>query len=292
MTLAIVSADQRRATMTVKGQIWGGAGVGKTTLLKTLDPSNTLAVATEGGMLAVQRDDEFGPAYAGDSIEPGIGVAPELAWLEHKQLLSGFQMNPRPAGLAKYRTVFIDSTSIISKHCWDWCVTQPDAFNKNGQPDTRGAYGLLAREMCAWAWGWKNIPDINVWMIGGLEAKENDETKLKELKPLVMGGKLASELPYIFDFSLVMARFKAADGETYTGLFSDPIKNPEYASVPAKSRGGSSLAAVEQPHLGKLMAKALGSAPRVQAAPPPSSAPTNPGDGATTPPTTQMNEAA
>ena len=41
MALAIITADQRRQTATVKGQIWGQAGVGKTSLLKTLDPAST-----------------------------------------------------------------------------------------------------------------------------------------------------------------------------------------------------------------------------------------------------------
>jgi hypothetical protein len=249
MSLTIVSADQRLRTQTVKGQIWGPAGVGKTTLLKTLDGPSTLCVATEGGMLSVQTHDAFGPPYSGDSIEPNT-------WPEHLALLKGFQANPRPPGLAKYLTVFIDSTSIISKQCFEWCQTQPEAFSeKTGKPNLLGAYGLLAREMSAWAWGWKNIPDVNVWLIGGLEQKEING--LKEWSPLLMGAKIQSELPYIFDYSLVMARFKAGDGQNYTGLFTNPITHPEYACVPVKTRGGG-LAPIEQPHLGRLMAKALG----------------------------------
>lgn len=281
MSLAIVTADQRIKTATVKGQIWGGAGVGKTTLLKTLDAATTLAVAPEGGMLSVQKHDEFGPPFMGDSMEPNT-------WEEHKFLLDAFKSPTRPAGLAKYRTVFHDSTSIISKQCWEWTGLQPEAFNKYGKPDTLNRYGLLGREMSAWAWGWKNIPDLNVWMIGGLEEKENEATKMRELKPLVMGSKIAAELPYIFDYSLVMARFIGSDGKPYTGLFTNPITNPEYASVPVKTRGGG-LAPIEQPHLGKLMAKALGFSPTT--APPPSVVPAQPGDGET-PPETNQSEAA
>ena len=139
-------------------------------MLKTLDAPSTLAVAPEGELLAVQRYDEFtklGP-YMGDSMEPNT-------WPEHLTILKGFQMNPRPPGLKKYRNVFIDSTSIISKQCFEWCQQQPEAFSeKTGKPDIRGAYGLLRREMSAWAWGWKGIPDVNVFLIGGLEMKEND----------------------------------------------------------------------------------------------------------------------
>lgn len=280
MSLVIRTADQRIRTATVKAQIWGGAGVGKTTLLKTLHNPSTLAVAPEGGLLAVQRDDEFGPRFTGDDMEPNT-------WPEHKFLLERFQQNPRPVALQKYRTVFMDSTSIIVKQCMDWCNTQPAAFNKQGQPNKLGAYGLLAEEVTSWAWGWKNIPDVNVFLIGGLEEKENDMTKMREFKPLVMGAKIAAELPYIFDYSLVMARF-TADGKPYTGLFTNPITNPEYASVPVKTRGGG-LAPIEQPHLGKLMAKALGFSPTT--APPPSVVPAQPGDGET-PPENNQSEAA
>jgi hypothetical protein len=281
MSLEIITAEQRINTATVKGQIWGGAGVGKTTLLKTLHNPSTLAIAPEMGLLAVQRDDEFGPRFTGDSTEPST-------WEEHKFMLEKFQQSQRPIGLRKYRTIFIDSTSIISKQCWEWCKVQPEAFNKYGKPDTLNAYGLLGREMSSWAWGWKGIPDLNVWMIGGLEEKENDATKVRELKPLVMGSKIVAELPYIFDYSLVMARFIGTDNKPYTGLFTNPVTNPEYASVPVKTRGGG-LSPIEQPHLGKLMAKALGFSPTT--APPPSAVPTEPGDGETPPETTQSEAA-
>lgn len=280
MSLAIRTADERIRTATVKAQIWGPAGVGKTTLLKTLHNASTLAIAPEGGLLSVQRDDEFGPRFTGDDMEPNT-------WPEHKAILEGFQMNPRPPALTKYRTVFIDSTSVISKHCWEWCKAQPESFNKYGKPDTLGAYGMLGREMSAWAWGWKNIPDLNVFLIGGLEEKENELTKLRELRPLVMGAKAASEFPYIFDFSLVMARFEA-DGKPYVGLFTNPITHPAYASVPVKAR--TRLDPIEPPHLGKLLVKALGFSP-VVAAPPPSAVPTEPGSDATPPETTQSEAA-
>src|SRR5262245_1516459 len=165
MSLAIITADQRLRAMTVKMQIWGGAGVGKTTLLKTLPPETTLAIAPERGLLAVQRDDQFGPTYMGDSMEPDT-------WDEHRQVLAGFQSSAHARN--RYRNVFIDSTSVISKHAFEWAEKQPESFTKGGVPDRRAAYGLLRRELSAWAWGWKNLPDVNVFMIGGLEMKEND----------------------------------------------------------------------------------------------------------------------
>jgi hypothetical protein len=280
MALAIVSADQRRAQGTVKGQIWGKAGVGKTTLLKTLDPATTLTLDFEAGLLAVERDDEFGPAWAGPSVKVEN-------WPEAKAILQAFQAPERPAFLQPFKTVFVDSTTVASRMCFDWCKEQPEAFNKQGQKNNLGAYGLLGLEMVDWVKGWHHLPNLNVWLVGGMERKEIEG--IKEWVPLLTGSKLASELPYIMDYSLVMAEFKAGDGKTYTGIFSDGRKNPEYASVPLKTR--VRLDQVEQPHLGKLMVKALASPPKAQAAPPPSSVSAQPsGEASTT--NTETSEAA
>lgn len=255
MSLDIKTADERVADATVKGMVFGPAGVGKTTLLKTLDPATTLCISAEGGMLSVQRADEYGPRFMGDTIEP-------TSWPELKSILEGFKLNPRPAALAKYKTIFIDSITVASKWCFEWCQQQPEAFsekakNADGTPkaNTLGAYGLLGREMPSWCWGWKNIPGVNVWMVGGLEQKA-DDVGTKDWKPLLAGAKLAAELPYIMDFCLVMNRFKAgAEGKTFTGFHTDP--RTEYGAVPVKTRGGG-FDAIEQPHLGRFMAKATG----------------------------------
>lgn len=278
MAIAIISADQRRQNTVIKGQIWGKAGVGKTTLLKTLDPASTLALDFEGGLLSVQRDDQFGPAWTGDSMKVE-------SWPEAQAIIEAFE---KRAGLEKYRTVFIDSTTVASRMCFDWCKQQPEAFNKQGQPNNLGAYGLLGLEMVSWVKRWHHLAGVNVWLIGGLERKEVEG--VKDWQPLVTGSKLASELPYIMDYCLVMAHFKAADGNTYSGIFTDPMKNPEYASVPLKTRVGG-LDQIERPHLGMLMAKALGPSSPAKSAPPPSSVSASPSGEASTSPT-ETSEAA
>lgn len=246
MSLAIITADQRVAEATVKGQICGIAGVGKTTLLKTCPPG-TLAISAEGGMLSVQNDDEFGPRFTGDTIEPSN-------WLENLAILEGFEQ--KAPGLAKYTTAFVDSTSIVSKWCFQWCQTQERAFNTSGKPDTRGAYGLLAETTIDWAWRWKRLPGVNVWLVCGLEHKEN-KVGGKDWLPLMMGAKLAQELPFIMDYVLVMSRFQTEDGRTLTGLFTNAITHPQFGTVPLKTRGGG-FDPIERPHLGAFMQKALG----------------------------------
>jgi ABC-type phosphate/phosphonate transport system ATPase subunit len=55
MGLPIISADERmKQTRGVKALILGPPGVGKTSLLRTIDPASTLFVDLEAGDLAVQ----------------------------------------------------------------------------------------------------------------------------------------------------------------------------------------------------------------------------------------------
>ena len=64
MSLPIISADQRLAEPRgIKGCIFGTSGIGKTSLLWTLDPDRTLFMDLEAGDLAIE-------GWAGDSIRP------------------------------------------------------------------------------------------------------------------------------------------------------------------------------------------------------------------------------
>ncbi|HEY6992656.1 MAG TPA: AAA family ATPase, partial [Xanthobacteraceae bacterium] len=63
MALRIITADQRLAEAHAKTTmaIFGSSGVGKTSLLKTLPPAETLCIDLEAGMKSVQD-------WPGDSI--------------------------------------------------------------------------------------------------------------------------------------------------------------------------------------------------------------------------------
>ena len=64
MALPIISADQRMAEVRgVKGCIFGKSGIGKTSLLWTLDPKVTLFIDLEAGDLAIE-------GWSGDSVRP------------------------------------------------------------------------------------------------------------------------------------------------------------------------------------------------------------------------------
>lgn len=261
MPLPIVTADQRLEARGIKGQIWGKAGVGKTSQLWTLPPETTLAVDMEAGMLAVE-------GWKGDSITV-------RSWDEARDLAC-FIGGPNPAlrteqpyseahynhivekfgdrnALAKYQTFFVDSTTVAGRLCMQWAQGQPDAFSdKTGKPDMRGAYGLLGREMIAWANQLHHTPIKNIWLVGGLDQREDDIGR-KLWVPLIDGSKAANEFPYILDEVITMAVVTAEDGTPFRAFVCQALNQWGF---PAKDRSGR-LDVMEEPHLGKLMNKIL-----------------------------------
>jgi hypothetical protein len=261
MALQIITASERLANRQgIKGQIWGRYGIGKTSLLYTLDETTTLAIDLEAGMLSVQ--DWGGRSVAVRTWEdardmaclicgPNPALPPEApystAHYEHvKHLYADMKLDD-------VRTVFIDSTTNAGRYALQWAKMQPAAFSeKTGKPDMRGAYGLLGQELVAWANQWQHARALNVWLVGGLEEKSDDFNR-RIWTPLIDGAKAANELPYIVDEVLTMAEIPA-EGGSFRALV---CQSPNPYGYPAKDRSGR-LDQIEEPHLGKLMAKING----------------------------------
>jgi hypothetical protein len=157
--LTIITAEERLREKTgVKMVIFGPIGIGKTSLLKTLDQP-TLCIDMEAGLLAVQdwRGDSLkirtwdearniacliggaNPALRDDQPYSKVHYAKVYGAYEDQKLFSN------------YSCIFIDSITVASRLCLNWCKGRSEAFSdKTGKPDPRGAYGLLAQEMMAW----------------------------------------------------------------------------------------------------------------------------------------------
>lgn len=263
MALPIISAEERlRERHSAKIGLVGAPGVGKTSQLKTLPPEKTLFVDLEAGDLAV-RD------WPGDTVRP-------RTWSEFRDLVV-FLAGPLPtasadqafsephyrhvcdqygdpAQLAKYDYYFVDSLTVLSRQCFAWCKTQPQAFSeKTGKPDTRGAYGLLGQEMITALTHLQHVRDKHVIYVAILE-EALDDFKRRYLRLQLEGSKTALELPGVLDEVVTLAVLKADDGTTYRG-FVTRADNPY--GFPSKDRSGR-LDAVEEPDLGKLIRKCLG----------------------------------
>ena len=265
MVLPIVTADQRLAEARgIKGCIFGKSGIGKTSLLWTLDPGTTLFLDLEAGDLAIE-------GWPGDALRP-------RTWAECRDL-AVFIGGPNPAlrsdqaysdahfaavterfgpasVLDRYETIFVDSITVAGRLCFQWCRGQPEAISeKTGKPDVRGAYGLHGREMIGWLTQLQHARAKNVWFVGILDERLDDFNR-RVFSPQIDGSKTGLELPGIVDEVLTMAEVKGEDGTSRRAFVCQTL-NP--LGFPAKDRSGR-LDIVEEPHLGRLMAKIRGSA--------------------------------
>jgi hypothetical protein len=272
MAFRIITAEERMAApQYVKGVIFGPHGVGKTSLLHTLDPKTTLFLNLEAGEKAVQD-------WPGDSIEvkswreavdlaclasgPDLslvqhvdGTWPEYS-LPHYEYLVG--QNPELATyLAKYQSHFWDSISVASRLAWKWALGQPGSYSeKTGKQDTRGTYRIIGQDIVSWLTRIQHTRDKNIWVVGGLDNIKDDFGRTY-WAPQIEGGKAGREILGIFDQVISMVNMPAENGALYRAFICHQQNQWGY---PAKDRSGR-LDLLEAPHLGKLIEKLNGQPP-------------------------------
>jgi len=256
--MKIITAEERmRQQRYVKGALFGEHGIGKTSLLKTLNPETTLFLDLEGGDLAVQDVpvDQITISTWDEARNMACLVTGPNASKRPEQVYSQahYDTIEKDIDINKYQTIFWDSISVASRLCWQWATGQPDAFSdKTGKPDNRGTYGLVGRELVQWL---TQIQHANhdIWVVGGLDRKEDDYGRTIWI-PQIEGSKAANELPGIFDEIITMVAMKNEEGNLYRAFVTNKVNPWGY---PAKDRSGK-LELIEEPHLGKLMHKIKG----------------------------------
>jgi hypothetical protein len=256
--MKIISAEERLKQHTgTKLAIFGAWGIGKTSLLKTLDEP-TLCLDFEAGLLAVQdwRGDSISVRTWEDARDIACLIGGANPALKANSAYSQKHFDTVKAkykdyDFSKYACIFIDSITIASKLCLTWCKSQPESFSeKNGKPDTRSAYGLLASEMSGWLNQFQHIPDKDIIIVGLLEQKTDDFNRTTWV-PQVEGSKTTLEIPAILDEIISMVAIKNESGKLERKFVCHTLNANGY---PAKDRSGR-LAEIEDAHLGKLLAK-------------------------------------
>ena len=271
MALRIVTADERLSHAANKTTIalFGMSGVGKTTQIKLLPEDETICIDLEAGLKSVQdwRGASIPVRTFGDAIDiacliGGVNPAADASAFYsegHYQHLC--QAHPDLVRLIAGRSIiFLDSITDLTRQAMAWAKGRPEAFSdKTGKPDTRGAYGLMAREVIGLLKHLQHAPGKTTIMVGILE-KITDEFGRVTWQPQMEGGKAGRELPGIVDQVISMSLF-TADGEG--GWRHDPERGTERRLVcragnafalPAKDRSGR-LDETEPPDLAVLLRK-------------------------------------
>ena len=259
--LKIISADERMTQdKGVKALIVGPAGVGKTTLLRTLNPDTTLFIDLEAGDLAVQdvKVDTLRPRTWQECQDLAVylgganpALHPDASYSEPHYRRVMESMGGTDA-LGKYETYFIDSITVAGRLCFRWCEQQPDSLNERGKKNLLGTYGLMGREMIAWLTQLQHIRGKNVIFVGILEnLKDEFNTTYWQLQ--VEGSKTGKELPGIVDQIATLQFVDFGDGNKVRALV---CTQPNTWNYPAKDRSGR-LDPIEEPHLGRWLAKLL-----------------------------------
>ena len=265
MTNKIIPAtDCTASPRGAKALIVGPTGVGKTSLLGTLGDllSSTLFVDTEAGDLAVQdlAVDTFRPRTWPQCRDLAVVLAGPNPAVPADAVYSQEHYDAAIAELGspkRYDTFFVDSLTAVGRLCFAWASQQPESFSeRSGKRDLRGAYGLHAREMIAWLMHLQQAREVNVVFLGILETVTDDYNRTEHRLQLE-GARTSRELPAVVDQVITYNWINFGDG-ALTRAFICTTPNPW--QYPAKDRSGR-LEQIEEPHLGKLLAKLSAKSP-------------------------------
>ena len=259
--MKIISANERlSAPRGVKILIAGPAGVGKTSLLRTVDPHSALFLDIEAGDLSVQdvpvdtiQIDDWQTArdIACRLGGPNSSFSPLNCYsAAHYEKIGGAL-----PGLERYTLCFIDSITAASRLSYRWAEQQPEArSDRTGAKDLRAAYGLHARELLLWLHQLQHVREKHVVFVGILEQLTDDFKRHLGFQVQMEGAKVPREIGAIVDEFIVMDWIKFDGHDEPTRAFV--CTSPNNQNYPSKDRSGR-LDQIEPPDLGKLLTKIL-----------------------------------
>lgn len=177
----------------VKLLVYGQAGAGKTSLIKTLP--NPIVLSAEGGLLSIQ-----------DADLPYIEVA------SMDDLREAYTWLTSADEAKSYQSVVLDSISEVAE------VVLNHEMKKN--KDGRAAYGEMNTTMQELIRAFRDLPGKHVYMSAKLEKTQDEMGKIL-YNPSMPGKSLTQGLPYFFDEVLALRAEKDGEGVTQRALMCD-----------------------------------------------------------------------
>lgn len=205
--------------------IIGDAGIGKTSLLRTIPESeNVCLLSAESGLLCV-RDLVKAKRVTGYEITSFNDMKDAFITLNTNK----FQEH--------YKWIFIDSLTEISARCVEAMKAKypkkTDAFPMWGE------YSDLMTQMIK---SFRDMPHYNI-VFTCLPSTEKDDTNRRYVAPAISGSGLKERLTSYFDEVFYMTSQKNSEGIEERIFITQPIDR-----YPAKDRSGA-LELMEQPNL-------------------------------------------
>jgi len=200
--------------------VYGHAGAGKTSLIRTLP--NPVILSAEGGLLSIA-----------DAGLPFIEIKTIDDLREAYKWATSDEAN-------QFQSVALDSISEIAEVVLN--------AEKKLTKDPRQAYGALQEQMTEIIRAFRDLPGKHVYFSAKVE-KSQDEQGRMLYAPSMPGAKLGQQLPYFFDEVLALRVEKDGEGNPMRALMcqSDGLWQ-------AKDRSGK-LEAWEAPDLGSIITK-------------------------------------
>jgi phage nucleotide-binding protein len=208
------------AVLGVKLLVYGAAGAGKTTLVKTLP--KPIVLSAEAGLLSLSDED-----------------IPYIEISSVSDLQEAYNWLISEEG-SEYQTICLDSISEIAEVVL--------GYEKKNSKDPRQAYGAMQEQVTDLIRAFRDITGKHVYFSAKLE-KTQDEMGRILYTPSMPGNKTGQQLPYFFDEVLALRVEKNNEGITERALQCDSD-----GTWTAKDRSGK-LDPWEAPDLGLIISK-------------------------------------
>jgi hypothetical protein len=234
MAIRLTSTANSAAENGLKLLVHGPSGSGKTTLCATTGEP-TVIISAEAGLLSLRNHN-----------------IPVIEVKTIQDVHEAYQFVLESAEAKHFRYVCLDSISEIAEVVLN--------NEKKATRDPRAAYGALVEQMTDLIRAFRDLPARNVYFSCKQERVKDEATGAVMYGPGMPGQRLATSLPYFFDFVMALRVEKDPEGKTTRWLQTGRDFTHE-----AKDRSGA-LDMFELPDLAAIAKKIKGDLPKTEAA--------------------------